>query len=166
MSVGILLLASPVLSQTNPDVNQALLNEIRQLRQDLQVVAVTIQRIHIVMYRLQVQADSLNRSLGRRDNAQDECRQLEQHRKGMTGRVEQMETMLRSSLTPAQRAETQQEVVNLKSAIESMGTEERECQAKLIEAESGYRTEQAKMEGLQDQLQKLETLLAGFAPRQ
>ena len=76
---------------TAPDspVTQTLLSEIRQLRQDLQTTAATIQRVQIVMYRLQTTASLLYRATERLDNARARCNQAQAQRKMVTTQIEQ-----------------------------------------------------------------------------
>jgi hypothetical protein len=45
--------------------------------------------------------------------------------------------------------------------VESLGNDQQQCQAREIEATSQLRDEQAKMNELQDQLDKLDKTLAG-----
>src|SRR5260370_24230966 len=50
-------------------VTQALLAEIRLLRQDLQATAVTIQRVQLIMFRMQTATAPLNRTPPRHQDA-------------------------------------------------------------------------------------------------
>ena len=71
LSTPLLLTAAAFAQTASPDtqLTQALIAEIHQLRQDLQTTAVTIQRVQIVMYRLQTEASLLYRATERLDNA-------------------------------------------------------------------------------------------------
>ena len=62
-------------------MNQAMLAEIRQLRNDLQTAAATIQRVQIAMYRLQSQEAVMERVTRRRDQLRDQCTQIRQQQK-------------------------------------------------------------------------------------
>jgi chromosome segregation ATPase len=146
--------------QSDHQVTQTLLNEVRQLRQDLQVMGATIQRIQIVMYRLQVQGDLLNRATQRCDTVQNECRYTPERRKMLTAQIEHLESRVQDLQNSAERAATTAQIAQFRSALESVAAAERECQAQLVEAETQFRAEQAKMTDLQDQLDRLDRILA------
>ena len=70
---------------------QALLTEIRELRIGLQSSAANIQKVLIVMYRLQSEAWVLDRARQRLESAQEACDQLQAQRKAFTEQVENFE---------------------------------------------------------------------------
>lgn len=163
-----LLFAAAAFPQTGPPDNQvtlALLAEIRQLRQDLQITAATIQRVQIVMYRLQVQTDSLNHAAGLRESAQNECRQTEFQRKNITAQIQATEARLRNPQNPSEKSSAEEQLAQLKSSLEDLATEERDCQAQIVETENQFRAEQARLNDLQDQLDKLDKTLAAARPK-
>jgi hypothetical protein len=82
---------------------QALLTEIRDLRIGFQSSAANIQKVLIVMYRLQSETWVLDRSRQRLENAQEACNQLQTQRKAFTDQVENFEAAKRSSENPAER---------------------------------------------------------------
>src|SRR5438067_2546285 len=75
----------------DPQTMQTLLVEVRQLRQDLQTAAATIQRVQIVMYRLQNQISQLDRASQRLDEARGRCKQAQMQKMMITTRTEQAE---------------------------------------------------------------------------
>lgn len=158
-----LLLVPAGFCQTNsadPQVTQALLNEIRQLRLELQSTAATIQRVQIVMYRLQTQSDLLNRATGRAEMVREQCSQAHQQQKFLTEQIEQVQAQLPNAPNSQMRSAQEQALTNLKSNLEMAATEDRECQGRVTEADLQLRAEQAKMTELQDQLDKLDKILA------
>jgi chromosome segregation ATPase len=160
-----LLLAAPALAQTaSPDssLTQALLTEIRLLRQDLQTTAVTIQRVQIVMYRLQAGTTLMARATQRLDDARAKCSQAQVQRKNMATQIEQAEERQRNTQNPAERKDLEQMVPRFKASLEMWTNEEQQCQAREAEAETQSRAEQAKLTDLQDQLDKLDKVLAGY----
>src|SRR5689334_19866529 len=62
--------ARPADTTSDALVAQALLGELRQLRKDLQTTAATIQRIQIVIHRLEFENGQLERDTQLRDQAQ------------------------------------------------------------------------------------------------
>jgi len=143
-------------------LTQALLTELRQLRQDLQTTAATIQRVQLVMFRMQTAAQSLSRATQRLDDARNRCSYVQPQRKMLTGQLEQAETRQRTAPVPDPRVADprQDEVARLKSNLEMLTVQEQQCQTNLIDVETQLRTEQAKMSELQDQFDKLDRALA------
>src|SRR5215472_12911342 len=77
LSIFLLTVAAGV-AQTPPtdsQLTQTLLSEVRQLRIDLQSAAATIQRVQIVMYRLQSESSVLDRATQRSEQARGACTQ-------------------------------------------------------------------------------------------
>ena len=163
-----LLMTVAAFGQTAPpesQTTQALLGEIRQLRQDLQNVAATIQRVQIVMYRLQVENTLLNRATERLESARVTYSQAQGQRKYVTAQLEQAEARQRNSQSPSDQKVAEGEVAQLKSSAAMLVNAEQECQTNEIDAQAQLRTEQAKMDDLQGQLDKLDKLLAGYCGR-
>src|ERR1700681_885473 len=115
--IRLLLLAAPAIAQTaSPDspLTQALLTEIRLLRQDLQTTAVTIQRVQIVMYRLQAETTLMSRATQRLDDARSKCSQAQVQRKNMATEIERTEERQRITQDPAERKQAEQTLPRLK----------------------------------------------------
>ena len=146
----------------DPQTTQALLGEIRQLRQDLQNVAATIQRVQIVMYRLQVQTTLVNHAAERLDNARLTCSQAQGQRKYVAAQIEQAEARQRNTQSPSDQMLAEGMLAQLKSSAEMLANAEQECRTNEIDAQAQVRTEQAKMDDLQDQLDKLDKVLASY----
>jgi chromosome segregation ATPase len=163
--ICLLLLAAPAFAQsgsTDSQLTQALLTEIRLLRQDLQTTAITIQRVQIVMYRLQAETTLMSRATLRLDDARSKCSQAQVQRKNMATEIERTEERQRSTQDPAERKQAEQTLPRLKGGLEMWTNEEQQCQAREAEAETQFRAEQAKLNELQDQLDKLDKVLAGY----
>jgi hypothetical protein len=162
----LLLLAAPAVAQTaSPDsqLTQALLTEIRLLRQDLQATAVTIQRVQIVMYRLQAETTLMSRATQRLDDARSKCSQAQVQRKNTATQIQQAEERQPNIQNPTERRDLEQQLLpRLKANLEMWTNEEQQCQAREAEAETQSRAEQAKLNELQDQLDKLDKVLAGY----
>jgi chromosome segregation ATPase len=162
--ICLLLLAAQAFAQsasTDSQLTQALLTEIRLLRQDLQTIAVTIQRVQIVMYRLQAETTLMSRATQRLDDARSKCSQTQVQRKNMATEIERTEERQRGTQDPAERKNMEQMLPRLKAELEMWTNGEQQCQTREAEAETQFRTEQAKLNELQDQLDKLDKVLAG-----
>ncbi len=137
---------------------QGLIVELRQLRQDLQITAATIQRVQIIMYRLQTQSEAVSRATQRRDMAHSECEEAARQRKWAIHQIEELESARRNQ--PASDQERVQMIASLRSNLEMLASQEQQCRPEEIESEGQLRAEQAKLSELQDQLDKLDRVLA------
>lgn len=165
---GLVLRTTDVVAQTAPSdsqVTQAVLSEIRQLRQDLQATAAIIQRVQIVVYRIQAQESLLTRATERLETARNICKGSEMQRKHFTTQIERAEAAKRNAQNPSDRQAAEQMLADLKSSAEMFASEASDCQRNQVDAEIQVRTEQAKMSELQDQLDRLDKILAGDGRR-
>jgi predicted secreted protein len=85
-------------------------------------------------------------------------------RKMFKSRIEEAEAA-RGSQNPGEQKAAEQMLANLKSGLEMFAGEEQQCQVERADAENQFRSEQAKMNDLEDQLDKLDKLLAGYASK-
>lgn len=156
-----LVFAPAVLAQTSPDTQalQALVAEIRQLRQDLQVTTVASQRVQIVLYRLQAQTALVTRATARLDEARANLGHTQSERTDLAARVPRIEDTLRNSQNPTEHKSLEDAVSQLKARMESLAGDEQRLQAREAEADSQLRAEQARLSDLQDQLDKLDKIL-------
>jgi chromosome segregation ATPase len=165
--LALLLISGGAIAQTAPgdaQVTQSLLVEIRQLRNDLQNAAVTINRVQIVMFHLQFETYALDRATQRLDQARAACSQAEMQGKMSKSRIEEAEAA-RGSQNPSDQKAAEQYLANLKSNLEMSDAEEQQCQVERADAENQFRTEQAKVNDLEEQLDKLDKALAGYASK-
>lgn len=138
---------------------EAVLSEIRQLRQDLQAAAIATRKAQIVIYRLHVQADVLERATERLENTKGELAQLDSQKKSLTEQIRQLEEMKDRPENEQRRKQFEDYLTNCKANLEAVGPREQELQTKQLELEADLRTEQAKWNRLQDELDRLENLL-------
>lgn len=138
---------------------EAVLSEIRQLRQDLQFAAVATRKAQIVIYRLHVQAQVLERATERLENVKNELDHLESQKKMMTEQIKQFEEMKDRAEAEQQRKQFEDYITQYKAGLDAGVPKEQELQAKQIELEADLRTEQAKWDRLQNELDRLENSL-------
>jgi hypothetical protein len=82
--LNLLLFSSACFGQTTPGDSQtlqALLSEVRQLRQDLQTTTIAGQRAQILIYRLEGQEAAVARASQRLDEARDKLARIQEQRK-------------------------------------------------------------------------------------
>jgi hypothetical protein len=151
-------IAQPVSSDSQ--VTQPMLTEIRELRQDLRNIAATIQRVQIVMYRLQAQAALVDKASQRLEQARSECKQAQAQQKLVASEIEKAEARKRTSQNTFDEKVAEQLIANLQSSLEMSMAQAQQCQPEEVNAESQFQGEQAKMNELQNQLDQLDQILA------
>src|SRR6266436_6135774 len=161
-----LLLVSSALAQTNPsdsDTLKALLAEVRLLRHDLQTTTIAAQRAQILVYRAQAQESVVRRMQERVDDTRSKLAQIQSEQRNRASTMKQIEERRRQSeTTTTAQKELEEMLAQIKARFDADANKEQEAQAKLIESEEQLRLEQAKLAGLQDQLDRLEKSLEDF----
>jgi chromosome segregation ATPase len=141
---------------------QALVAEVRQLRKDLQATNGTALKAQILLYRLQAQEANVARVSQYLNDAHSKLAETQGHRRAVAAHLKQSEELVDNSETsPADRKELQQMISRTKAELEGLAAEEQERQRREIEAEEQLRTEQAKLGGLEDRVERLEKDLGG-----
>lgn len=160
-----LLLSVPSLGQSNLSESpsmQALVAEVRQLRKDLQASNGNALKAQILLYRLQVQEAAVARVSQQLTDARLKLADTQQHRGNVARGLKQLEESVDNpELNPADRKQVQSEISRLKAEIENLASEEQQRQTAAMEAEEQLRTEQAKLGGLEDRVDRLEKELDG-----
>jgi DNA repair exonuclease SbcCD ATPase subunit len=167
--LGLLLFSTACFAQTTPGDSQtlqALLSEVRQLRQDLQATTIASQRAQILIYRLQGQEAAVARASQRLDEVRDKLDRIQAERKHLAAEVKQDEDFIANSENPpAQQKVLEDRLSQLKSELESAEDSEQQEQAQEIDAEQHLRAEEAKLSDLQDQLDRLDKALENASRR-
>jgi hypothetical protein len=138
---------------------EAVLSEIRQLRHDFQAAAAATRKAQIVIYRLHVQAGVVERATDRLESAKGELAQVEYQKQSLAEQIKRLEEMKDRAETEQKRKQFDEYIANSRSNLEASAPREQELQAKQIELEADLRTEQAKWNRLQDELDRLENSL-------
>ena len=148
--LGLLLFSTACFGQTIPGDSQtlqALLSEVRQLRQDLQTTTIAGQRAQILIYRLQGQEAAVARASQRMDEARDKLARIQDERKHVSSDAKQTEDFISNTENPAtQRKELEDRVRQLKTRLELLESEEQQRQTREIEAEQQLRAEEVRLE--------------------
>lgn len=162
----LLFISAPGSSQSTSSDSQtlqALLAEVRQLRQDLQTTTAAAQRAQILLYRLQLQEGAVARASQELNEARLRLGQTQDQRRHLAASMKENEEFARNSDNPILRKESEQVVARIKPELERLADEEQQRQARVIDAEEQLRTGQAKLGGLQDQVDRLEKSLENFS---
>ena len=160
--VGLLFFAPASFSQTSSadsQAVQALVVEIRQLRQDLRMTTVAAQRAQILLYRLQSQEAAVARVERRVDEARSSLTKAQSGAKQTAYEIKRMEEQANDSQNAAEQKRLKDMIAEFKAALEAEGSTEAELQIRVAEAEQSLKTEQAKLAALQDQLDRIDKAL-------
>jgi chromosome segregation ATPase len=152
----------------SPDTQalQALVTEIRQLRQDLQSTTIATQRVQIVLYRLQLQTALVTSAASRLDDARSSLGNAQSEMKRVSGFIPSLEEDVKRAQDPAQRKVKEDNLAQVKANLERFTADEQRLQSREIDAETQYRAEQGKLADLQDQLDRLDKLLDSLSRKQ
>jgi predicted nucleic acid-binding Zn-ribbon protein len=140
----------------------AILEEIRQLRQDVTAMTVVAQRVQILLYRVQLQENVVNRSRERFDVARVAVEDVERNRVEVTGSIKQQEEKVRSVQDAGERAALEESVRDLKRTLETWAREEMPLRSREAEASDEFRREETKLRELQERLSRLESQLEAY----
>ena len=134
---------------------QALLTEVRALRQDLRISLNRTQTMQILLVRFQLQEGAIARASDRLNNARQKLLDTHVHQKELALEARRLEDALNSAENPQQRTDIQERVQHVKSDLEVAGNIEQQNQTTEIQAEQELRTEQDKLSALEAQLDEL-----------
>jgi chromosome segregation ATPase len=153
-----LLLASTTMPAQSSDSQTllALLQELRQLRQDMYRMTLGAQRAQILLHRIQLQDDATKKTIQRYEQTNARFRDAERaHAEAVSG-LKAAEEKLASLQNPNQRGELEALVQEMKQRVEMSSREESGYRAADVAAGGDLRTEQAKLSDLQQRLDRLE----------
>jgi len=136
---------------------QALVAEVRQLRKDLQATNGHALKAQILLYRLQIQEATVGRVAQHLNDLRSQLAQTQGHRRDVAATLKREEESLdNTEISPADPKQIQREISAKKSELENLAAEEQQRQSAEMEAEEQLRTEQAKLGGLEDRVDRLE----------
>ncbi len=161
VTASLLLLPAGAVSQTgstDSQTLQALLAEVRLLRQELRTTTIASQRAQILIYRVQAQQTVVTRLSQRAENERSRLSQVQSEQKGVTSAIKRLED-LRFSQSESARKQTEEQLSQLKPRAERLGTEEQESLARKVEIEEELRLEQAKLAQLHEELDRIDKAL-------
>ena len=160
--LGLLLISQGAFGQTSSTDSQtlqALLAEVRQLRQELRATIVAAQKVQILVYRLQIQEGAVARAQRRVDEARSTLSQTQTEVKMIASAIKQTEDKISNAQNPIERKRQEDLLAKFKADLESQENSQQQSQTRESEAEQDLRTEQAKLNALQDQLDRLDKSL-------
>ena len=166
LAFGLLLSSSTAFGQSaaaDSQTLQALLEEVHQLRKDVQIAATSARRAQILIHRLYVQEAAVARAAQRLDETKAELEQLRNHRTYQLAQIKNYEDLRDRSADANQRTQLDASISYMKAEMESSVPMEQEIQTKETDLEGDFRTEQAKLDQIQSELDRLDRAVTSAA---
>jgi len=165
--LGLCALALPAAGQNSAADSQnlrALLEEVRQLRRDLQTTSVAAQRVQIMLYRLQLQDGAVARAARQWEEAQRKLAEVTASRQVVVLNIKQVEDLRKRSPDSAEaRSMEEQFLPEQKRQDEQLAKEEQTLRDREGEVEAQLRVEQEKLDSLRALLDQLDHTLESAA---
>jgi hypothetical protein len=138
---------------------QVLLQEVRQLRQELQGMAVVAQRVQLLLYRIQLQEQVVTKATNRYDEVSGRLQRAEVDSKFRAERIKQMEEQLSTVSEKAPKKELEESIASSRAVLQEFQREVQEAHAEEIAAGVAVRDEKAAAASLHERLDQLERQL-------
>jgi len=135
-------------AQTDSQVLQAILVEIRGLHNDVRLSQTT----QLLLTELELQQTQVNRAMQKRDDAKNRMSQLQDNEKNIAAQLARFEDSARATNDPQQKQQFTQMQEQMKSQAAMMKAQEPDRANDLQDAEAALRREQDALSGIQDQL--------------
>ena len=134
---------------------QALLNEVRALRQDVRVSLNRAQTMQILLARFQMQEGVVTRASDRLNEARQKLSDTRMGQKEKNLQVKQLEDALDTAQNAQQQATLQERMKHTKSDLEITAGLVQQRQAEEMQAQQQLRDEQDKLGAIESQLDEL-----------
>jgi len=136
---------------------QALLTEVRQLRQDFEATVVVAHKMQVLIYRLQTQNTTVSRLSRSVDDAHAEVNQLKNERDKLVADIKQHEDFVSSNLnTSGDRKAAEDALPGLKEKLASLDDQLQQVQKEESTAQEQWQSERAKLDNLEAEFDRLE----------
>lgn len=142
-------------ASSDPQTLQALLTEVRALRQDLRASLARVQSVQILLSRLQMQQGAVARASEHLEEARSKLAEIQVRQREVASELKRLEDALGAEGNLQQQKVLQERINRVKSDLEATGDTEQQRQATEIQAEQQLRAEQDKLSALETQLDEL-----------
>lgn len=135
---------------------KALLDEVRQLRLVMQRSSVATYRAQITLERLKLQQTRVDLLLKEQTEMRNRIGNMDRQMAMLNGQAIELERLLAAATTPTERSEREMMLKGLRSEIESEKLQLQELREREPQIVTQLQTEQAKLNELNDSLDRLE----------
>lgn len=166
--VGFLFIVTAAFGQTSSTDSQtlqALLKEVRELRQDLRTSLVNTQRAQLLFYRMQAEQAAVGMAQQRVDGAQNALDKAQKNRKDLEAQFKYYTDLDTEDKTPdpSERKRLEDSLPRMKANFEAAEAAEQMAQGSVMQAKDQLQIEQGKLEGLQEELDRIDKSLEELA---
>jgi chromosome segregation ATPase len=146
---------------------QALLREVRELRQDLRAATVASGRAQILLTRLQAQQQAVTTAQKELDDAHTQLLRAETRRNNIENQIKYYSDQDNEDSTPdaTKRQSLEQNIQRLKGVLQEVDPQRDSAQASETQAKQQLQLEQSKLDALQSELDQIDRALAKLASR-
>ncbi len=151
-----------IAQSSDSETLRAILQEIRQLRQDFQGMTFVAQRVQILLYRIRQQDGAVDAARRRHEEAKAELSRATKNRSEAAEALKEIEGSLASAQDPRQRGILEEQQRELKRRLNMWTREELQLRAAKVDAGNELATKQATLDELRDRLDRLERQLEAY----
>lgn len=156
-------IASAQSSGSDNQAMQALLNEIRLLRQDLRANAVASQRLQILVHRLEVQEAAVTQATREFNDAHSRVTGMQERLKRLNEQVDRFQEEKDNATDPEQTKQLDDALKQMRGEIAVVQGQQPDADQKEGAAEDALRTAQQKLEELEDKLDRVDRELEALS---
>jgi len=144
---------------------QALLREVRELRQDLRAATVASERAQILLTRMQAQQQAVTGAQKELDDARTQVLRLESRRNNIENEIKYYSDQDSDDNTPdaAKRQALEQNIQRLKGVLQQTDAQRDGLAGSEARAKDALQVEQSKLDALQSELDQIDRALANLA---
>ncbi len=164
--VCLILLAgtqAAVAQSSDSQLLQQILEEIRQLRQEIRGTTLVAQRVQILLYRVQLQNDGTKKAHDHHEQLRARLNEAERRHADAVNGLKEAQEKLDSSQNSAERSALEELVRELKRRAEMAAQDESAAREAEISGSIDLKTEQAKLAEFQQKLETLELQIESYA---
>ena len=161
MNIALLPLVCALLGSPAQDSSNQLLQEVRRLREAIEMMVSTSARVQIVFGRLQLQEQRTATAARRLDDLREAVARVTREASASLARVQDLEEKLRDNGMPVEeRKNLEFEVIAMKRVAAQVETERQRLQNEETQAAGALASEQGRWLELNQQLEELERVLS------
>lgn len=164
------LLLTPTVSfgqstSTDSQTLQALLREVRELRQEMRTITVASERAQILLSREQMQQAAVQNAQKEEDMAKEHAERADEHSQQLTRQIKYYTGEDNEDATPSpeQRQRIEQQLSSMKAALEQADTDGAKAQSAEMQANEKLQIEQSKLAAIQMELDQVDRALQNLA---
>jgi chromosome segregation ATPase len=150
-------------AEKNRELVKDLLNEVHQLRLAIQRNSVATYRAQVTLERLKLQQVRVDELLKEQTELRNGLKAFERNLTRMDGQIAELEKMLALAATPTERNEREMMIKDMKGEIENEKHKSQDWREREPQITARLQLEQAKLNELNDSLDKLERELENTA---